>query len=125
MVRVIVLPVVAWSLAVLTMTGGAYAATDAELQTTIVGTWSDGECDLVTVVFNADGTFDSGYIGYQIKGTYQIVDGQILGKHDMPQFGDGPGGVMKPLGVRFDGGKLVLFDPAIGDNPDGGMTRCP
>jgi hypothetical protein len=101
-------------------------ATDDQLRAMIVGTWSDpGGCAIVTVVFKADGTFASGYIGYQLIGTYQIVNGQIVGKHDMPQSGDGPGGEMKTLSIRFDSGKLVMFDPATGANPDDSLTRCP
>ena len=109
----------------LTSVTAAAAATDAELQAMIVGTWADdGGCDQDNIAFHADGTFAGGYVGYQVGGTYQIVNGQLLGKHDKVQPGDAPDGVLPPVSVRFDGGRLVLFDPGNGDNGDNGLARC-
>ena len=110
----------------LALPAAAPPASDAELRVAIVGTWAEaGGCGIDEAVFNADGTFLSGYVGYQVSGTYTIMNGELLGKHDKMQIGDGPDGVMLPVLVRFDSGKLVLFDPSRGDNGEGGgLIKC-
>jgi hypothetical protein len=102
---------------VLTGATAAFAVSDVELRTKIVGTWSDtAECAAGMLVFNADGTFVSRDTGSSeadaLRGTYQIEDGKLNGKaedHDMPE-----------VTVSFDGETLVMA--AAGDTDR--LTRC-
>jgi hypothetical protein len=97
----------------------AFAVTDAELKTKIVGTWGDNPtCAEGVLVFNADGTFVSRATGGadaadELKGTYEISGGKLNGKaedHDMPE-----------MTVSFDGETLVMASSGNVDR----LNRCP
>jgi len=96
-------------------TAGAYAATDDELRTQIVGRWGeDAACSGSILTFNADGTFARGTGSSDAadsQGTYQINSGKLSGKvgdSEMPQ-----------VDISFNADQLVL-------SGDGGatLTKC-
>ena len=83
----------------------AQAATDDELRSMIIGTWSDrATCENGTLTFNADGTFGSsgtepdGSDG--LKGTFQIVGGKLAGTSG--------GEAMPEATISFEGETLVF-----------------
>jgi hypothetical protein len=84
----------------------AFAATDDELKTQIVGKWGDSAaCPTgAAITFNADGTFISGggtgNAADDRNGNYQITGGKLTGKA-----GDT---TMPTVGVAVDGDKLVF-----------------
>ncbi|HZP21074.1 MAG TPA: lipocalin family protein [Bauldia sp.] len=88
----------------------AFAATDDELKTQIVGKWGDTSAcpNGAALTFNADGTFVSGggtgNAADDRNGTYQINGGRLSGKS-----GDT---TMPEVSIAVDGDKLVFTNDA-------------
>ncbi len=105
------------AVALLATVAFAFAATDAEIKTKIVGSWGPTEtCEDGPLVFKADGSFalqpPPGSSDPELAGTYMIMDGQLSGKTAMF--------TMDTLPISFDGDKLVM-GPA--SDPDV-LVRC-
>src|SRR6185503_20953867 len=93
----------------------AFAITDAELKTKIVGSWGDtAACTEGALVFKADGSFASRDKDptNQLIGTYEISGGKLNGKaedHEMPE-----------MTISFDGETLVMASSGNIDR----LSRC-
>lgn len=94
------------------LAGPAFAATDDELKTALVGAWSDVEgCTGARLVFKADGTFTtkSGPTEEERNGTYAVQDGKLTGKGS-------DGSEMPVVALTYDG-------TSISFQGDGGATN--
>ena len=112
MIRALVLPAI-----LIAMTTSAFAYTDAELQSALVGTWGNVEgCAGPVLVFNADGTFSQRVStdATEVKGTYQIKDGKLTGVID-------GGSEMPEATLLYDGTTMNFVE---GDNKTP-LYACP
>lgn len=95
----------------------AFAATDDELRSQIVGAWgADAACAEAALVFNADGTFSINEGGADAPGrpgTWSIANGMLSGAT--------PEGAMPDVTLRIEDAKLYFEE---GGQVVNELTRC-